>query len=61
MEGLKKDSDKVSSWCDGVASLVVDAMVDAEFIKTEDIKKAIAVASEEIHVRLALDDYPPHE
>lgn len=53
------DNDEVKIWSDHIASFVVDALVDCEFVKTEDFEKAAAVAAEEILVRLLLNDYPP--
>jgi len=38
---------------------VIDSLVDHELIKSEDLEKAVAVVSEEINVRLCLNDYPP--
>jgi hypothetical protein len=41
-----------------VASLAVDALVDHQLVKREDFELAKKVVSEEIHVRLCLNDYP---
>ena len=50
----------IESWSKGVAQLAVDALVDAGLIKQEEFKGAVAIVAEEIFVRLALGDYPPH-
>jgi hypothetical protein len=49
-------SDK--KWSDGVATLVADALVDAGILKIEELEKALEIISEEINVRLCLNDYP---
>jgi hypothetical protein len=42
-----------------LASLIVDALVDAGFVGKPDMQSAIAVATTEIDVRKALGDYSP--
>ncbi len=49
----------VSDWSEKVASLAVDRLVDAGLVKKEDFGSAVALAAEEIRVRLTLGDYPP--
>lgn len=49
----------LESWSKSVASLAVDVMIDAGFIKQEDFDKAVEVMSEEISTRLVMGDYPP--
>jgi len=46
---------KISS--EGLADLIVDALVDAGFIRKEDFAEASKVAKTEIDVRKALGDY----
>lgn len=49
------------AWSDRVAGLVVDALLTAKILKKEDFEKAVEIASEEINVRLCLQDLPPPE
>ena len=42
---------------EGLASLIIDALVDAGIIDKERLEDAISVAAEEIDVRKALGDY----
>ena len=46
---------KLSS--EDLASLIVDALVDAGFVRKEDFNEAVRVATTEIDVRKALHDY----
>ncbi len=41
----------------GLAELIVDALVYANLIKKEDFKLAVEIAEEEIDVRKAAGDY----
>jgi len=45
-------------WCDKVAILSADALVDAKLIKKEEVLLAAAVIAEELLVRLSLSDCP---
>lgn len=47
------------SWCESVAALGVDVLIDRGLIKEEDCELAIELLAQEILVRLCLDDYPP--
>jgi hypothetical protein len=40
-----------------LAALVVDALLRAGILKADDVKRAIAIATEEIDVRKTLGDY----
>ena len=42
---------------DVLASLIVDALVDAKFIRKEEVQEAITIVSEEINVRKVVGDY----
>jgi hypothetical protein len=46
---------KISS--EGLATLIVDALVDAGLVRKEDSESAVRVTTEEINVRKALQDY----
>lgn len=60
MTGIKKEDKEISKWCDNIASIVADALVDAGLIPPENFDKAVAVTSEEIYVRVfCLNDFPP--
>lgn len=49
------DVEKMSS--EDLAALVVDALLRAEIVKEADVRRAIAIATEEIEVRKAMGDY----
>jgi hypothetical protein len=49
----------VRQWCEKMAILGADALIDAGLLAKADFEKAVAVLSEEQCVRLALRDYPP--
>jgi len=49
----------IQAWCESVAGLGVDTLVDSGLIRREDGAKATAIVAEEILVRLAMGDYPP--
>jgi hypothetical protein len=40
-----------------LAVLVVDALLHAEIVKQDDVRRAIRIAAEEIEVRKAMGDY----
>jgi len=52
-------NDEVKTWCDRIAALAVDALVDGGLIKKEEFEEASAIVAEEILIRLLLNDYPP--
>ena len=47
------------AWSRQVAGLVVDALITAGLMPRETLDQAIEIATEEIYVRLALNDRPP--
>jgi len=46
-------------WCEAVAGLAVDMLVDHDLIKKEDFERATAIVAEEINVCLCMNSYPP--
>jgi hypothetical protein len=50
-----KENGKLTS--ESLAALIIDALVDAKIIKKEDLEQAIAIATEEIDARKAMEDY----
>jgi hypothetical protein len=42
---------------ESLATLIVDALVDAHIVRKEDLEKAIEIATEEIDARKAAGDY----
>ena len=54
-EAIVEPGDRISSR--GLASLIVDALVVARLLEDDDAERAIAIATEEIDVRKAMDDY----
>jgi hypothetical protein len=57
MSGMKEKDAK--EWCDVVASLGIDILLDEGIVKPDDLDRAIAIVSEEIWTRLAMGDLPP--
>jgi len=53
--------DAAKVWSDRMARLAVDALVTAKIVPLEQLQRAIEIVSEEIAVRLALQDLPPNE
>jgi hypothetical protein len=45
-------------WSRRIAELVVDALVTAKIVENADLDRAVAVAEEEIRVRLVIGDRP---
>lgn len=50
-----EEDDRLSS--EDLAAIVVDALLRAGIVRSDEIGKAIAIATEEINVRKALGDY----
>jgi hypothetical protein len=51
----------VKVWSNRIAGLAVDALVHAKVVPPEDYDRAVEIVSEEILVRLCLEDFPPTE
>jgi len=49
----------VKTWCDDIAILIADALVDSGHISKDDLSAVSNIVSEELFVRLVLNDYPP--
>ena len=56
---MAEGSDETKNWCDQIAGIIVDAMLDAKLIEKEIFDEAVDVASLELFVRLTCGDYPP--
>jgi hypothetical protein len=50
---------RVREWCDKVAALQVDALVDAGLVPKVEFERGASMVAEELFVRLCMDDYPP--
>lgn len=50
---------RVRAWCDHVAALSIDVLVDAGLVGRGDFEHARRIVAEEVFVRLCLNDYPP--
>lgn len=50
---------RVRAWCDHVAALGVDVLVDAGLVGRGDFERARGIVAEEVFVRLCLHGYPP--
>jgi hypothetical protein len=48
----------IRPWSQNIAELVVDALMTAKIIDKVDFERAVAVAEEEIRVRLLMHDRP---
>ncbi len=59
MAEIKKEDQEIINWCDDIAALIVDTMVDAKLVKADEFEEAIPVVSMEIYVRFLCGDYPP--
>ena len=46
-------------WCDKVAVLGVDVLVNAGLVAKGEVNRASHIIAEELFVRLCLHDYPP--
>jgi len=57
----KKRYAKLEEWCEGVAQIVVDALIEAKLIDPLQFDKAAEIVTEEITMRLTIGDYPPPE
>jgi hypothetical protein len=53
------NEEALQTWCDSIAGLVADALVDGGMVQHSDFKQAAEIISEEIWVRLLINDYPP--
>ena len=51
----KKRANRLSS--EGLAALIVDALLDAGIVKQADLQRSILIATEEIEARKAVGDY----
>jgi len=49
----------VKTWCDNIATLIADALVDSAHIRNGDLSAVSDIISEELFVRLLANDYPP--
>jgi hypothetical protein len=54
----KEDENKIK-WSDSIAELIVDALLDCELIEKEEFQRSVANVSEELFVRLLVNDYQP--
>lgn len=46
-------------WCEDIASLIADALMDGGLVDKDQFEKAQAIIAEELFVRLTVQDYPP--
>lgn len=51
----------ITTWSKDIASLIVDALIGAGYIRKDEFEDALPIVAEEILVRLALGDYPPSQ
>ena len=56
---MSKEKDEIDVWCNNMAALAVDVLLDCNLIKQENVEQAIGIVAEEILVRLAIGYYPP--
>ncbi len=56
---MTKEDEEIQDWCDSVAEIIADAMVDAGLVQSAEFKVAVPVVAMELFVRLICGDYPP--
>ena len=56
---MPEKNEDIEIWCNRVAALGVDVLLDCKLIKEEDVKQAIDIVAEEILVRFSIGDCPP--
>ena len=49
----------IRTWSDDIAILIADALVDSGHISKENLSAVANIVSEELYVRLTVNDYPP--
>ena len=55
----EKADEEIKIWSDTIAAIIVDAVIDAKYVKPENFEEVVSIVSMEIYVRLAIGDYPP--
>jgi hypothetical protein len=55
------DDEIDAAWSRSVAELAIDALVTAKIMEKDDFSRAVAIAAEEIYVRLIMQDRPDRE
>ena len=53
------DSETIPEWCEAIASLCVDALLQAKIINPGQVSQAQEIINEEIFVRIVMGDLPP--
>jgi hypothetical protein len=55
------DDEIDAAWSRSVAELAIDALVTAKIMEKDDFSRAVAIAAEEIYVRVIMQDRPDRE
>jgi hypothetical protein len=55
------DDEIDAAWSRSVAELAIDPLVTAKIMEKDDFSRAVAIAAEEIYVRLIMQDRPDRE
>jgi hypothetical protein len=55
----KSANDKLQTWCEKVATLGVDMLLQNNLVKRDDFDLAVKLVAEEIRIRLLMRDRPP--
>jgi hypothetical protein len=55
----KSANDKLLTWCEKVASLGVDMLLENNLVKRDDFDLAVTLVAEEIRIRILIGDRPP--
>ena len=58
MAGEQPSSATDKEWSQSIAQLVADLLVRAKLIDQSDFDRAVAIAAQDIYVRLAMQDRP---
>jgi hypothetical protein len=56
---VKQEDEDTKTWCESIAGIIVDAMLDAKLVDKAKFEKAVEIVSLELFVRITVGDYPP--
>ncbi|MBT5018669.1 MAG: hypothetical protein HON04_07975 [Planctomicrobium sp.] len=59
MEPSESEDSGAMKWAEKIAALAADALLNAKLIEADQLNLSVEIISEEILVRLCLDDLPP--
>lgn len=57
---MKESNKKNMEWCETLATLTVDELVDYKLVQKDKFDEAVKIVAQEIYIRVfCLNDYPP--